>query len=334
MHARLLSLAKCAISHMVVGIAVICLPGIALADCSSDGSLSIDVPVKFSAPINVGRDVAVGQDISAAYFHPVTANAGFGTCTPPGGNAYWQGNRPLAPGFHDVYESGVPGIGLRFEMAVSSGLWNGSFVIPYTQSNRNNTHLNLAWHTADYVKVHIVKTASTTGSGLATPGTYATMALNSGPTRLTISIPPDGLHVNTVTCQTPDVVVNLGNHATSELGTVNAFSASTNFEIALNNCPGGIKAIKYEVDAATSILDADRAVVALDAASTAKGGVGVQLLDGAGNPHKLGVSNTLSGVDPNGGNYKIPLRARYFRTGAGIGAGSANTSMTFTMSYE
>ena len=35
-----------------------------------------------------------------------------------------------------------------------------------------------------------------------------------------------------------------------------------------------------------------------------------------------------------GGSYRIPLNARYYQTGTSVGAGSANTSVTFSMIYD
>lgn len=43
---------------------------------------------------------------------------------------------------------------------------------------------------------------------------------------------------------------------------------------------------------------------------------------------------TLNGFDStNGGNYTIPMQARYYRTGA-LGAGPANATMTMTVLYQ
>lgn len=141
------------------------------------------------------------------------------------------------------------------------------------------------------------------------------------------------INVAQSSCTTPDFTVSLGTHAHTELRTVGSSTSSTHFNIPLNNCPAGIRSIKYKVDAVTAILDADRAIVALNANSTANG-VGVQLLDGSGNVHPFGTTRTAAGINAAGGNFAIPLRARYFRTGSGISGGTANTSMTFTISYE
>ncbi|WKZ86082.1 hypothetical protein N5B55_03780 [Ralstonia pickettii] len=58
----------------------------------------------------------------------------------------------------------------------------------------------------------------------------------------------------------------------------------------------------------TGIVDATRAVVALDAGSTAKG-VGLQLLDNAGNPVAVKTPLQFSAYDKLGGNFNIPMQA-------------------------
>lgn len=135
-------------------------------------------------------------------------------------------------------------------------------------------------------------------------------------------------------CSTGDVVVPMGTHQGSEFAGVNTFTASTNFNITLQACPSGINTIKYQIDPTTTVLNAANSVVALDSSSSATG-IGVQLLDNSGNALPLGTQQTLAGYNSaTGGNYTIPLKARYYQTSSPLGSGSANTSLTFTMSYQ
>lgn len=94
--------------------------------------------------------------------------------------------------------------------------------------------------------------------------------------------------------------------------------------------------ITYQIDPTTTVLNTANSVVALDASfSSPATGVGVQLLSDAGTPLPLSTPQTLNGYSSaTGGDYTIPLKARYYQTGAIVGPGAANTSMTFTMSYQ
>ncbi|AIF47300.1 hypothetical protein HY57_08450 [Dyella japonica A8] len=150
--------------------------------------------------------------------------------------------------------------------------------------------------------------------------------------------------ITTLACTTPDVIVPLGSHAATEMGSMGSTTVAVNFHISMNNCPAGLgtgiggittvlPAIQYRIDAATTVANSAQSVVTLDSSSSATG-VGVQLLDGNGAVMPLATYKTFSGYDTtNGGSYIIPFKARYYRTG-NITPGSANTSMTFTMLYQ
>lgn len=132
-------------------------------------------------------------------------------------------------------------------------------------------------------------------------------------------------------CTTSNVTVNLGNHRASAFGAVGSTTAAADFTIELRNCPAGMRRITYQIDPATPVVPGTgNSVVALNAASTATG-VGVQLLDAAGAPLALASQRT---VGASGGTYTIPLKARYYKTAPTVGGGSANSAMTFTISYN
>jgi|GEM_PF-1207416 len=139
-------------------------------------------------------------------------------------------------------------------------------------------------------------------------------------------------------CTTPDVTVQLGSHNVNEFpaSTGPISTSATDFNINLTNCPAGLQGINYRIDASTPIVDATQSVVALDGTGTpAATGVGVQLLDSSSAPMPLGQQKTLSTYSPTtGGDYTIPLKARYYRlSSAPITQGDANSAMTFTMWY-
>ncbi|WP_261313489.1 fimbrial protein [Ralstonia mannitolilytica] len=140
--------------------------------------------------------------------------------------------------------------------------------------------------------------------------------------------------VATLSCKTPDVIVKMGdqNYVGSFKG-VGTSLAPVNFSIALKECPEGINKVSYQLNPNTPIVDATRSVVALDAESTAKG-VGLQLLDSLGNPVALKTKLQYSDYDKLGGNFNIPLKAAYHQTGSAIVPGTANSSVTFVMSYD
>lgn len=140
--------------------------------------------------------------------------------------------------------------------------------------------------------------------------------------------------VATLSCKTPDVTVKMGDkNDVGRFKGVGTSLAPVKFSIALKECPEGISKVSYQLNPNTAVVDATRSVIALDANSTAKG-VGLQLLDNAGNPVALKTKLQYSDYDKLGGNFDIPLKAAYHQTGSAIVPGTANSSLTFVMSYD
>ncbi|HEY3596738.1 MAG TPA: fimbrial protein, partial [Paraburkholderia sp.] len=177
----------------------------------------------------------------------------------------------------------------------------------------------------------LVKTGPISAGATVPGGNVATLAYGS--LSVIAMMISNSIAVNQSSCATPNVTVPLGAHNLSELPAVGATTSPVSFSIALNSCPAGMNTIKYQIDPTTTVLSSANSVVAFDSGSVASG-AGVQLLDGAGNV--LPLSKPIAFGDyssSTGGSYSIPLKARYYRTGTTIKAGSANTSMTFTINY-
>ena len=138
-------------------------------------------------------------------------------------------------------------------------------------------------------------------------------------------------------CTTPDVWVDLGSHnvSDSDLAAIGSTTTAVPVNIKLNNCPAGMNAIQYRIEPNTTVINQALSVVSLDGNATASG-VGVQLLNSAGTaPFALSTTSfqAFAGYNKStGGDYVIPLMARYYRTG-NLTPGAATSSMVFTMLY-
>lgn len=177
-----------------------------------------------------------------------------------------------------------------------------------------------------FVKIGTIKHGSVIG-----PFTVGT--INYG-TLVTHNVTMTGsLIISASSCKTPDVSVNMGDYVASEVTGSRGQTHPVNFDIALNACPQGIDKVTYSLQANTPVIDRENGLVALDGASGAKG-VGLRIMDGDGTPLALDKAHVFSAYDVQGGDFKIPLSAAYIRLeGQELGFGTANTSMTFTMSY-
>ena len=141
------------------------------------------------------------------------------------------------------------------------------------------------------------------------------------------------LIISASSCKTPDVSVNMGDYVASAVTGSRGHTQPVNFDIALNACPEGINRVTYSLQANTPVIDSESGLVALDGASGAKG-VGLRIMDGDGTPLALDKAHAFSAYDVEGGDFKIPLSAAYIHLeDQPLEFGTANTSMTFTMSY-
>ena len=177
-----------------------------------------------------------------------------------------------------------------------------------------------------FVKIGTIKHGTVIG-----PFTVGT--INYG-TLVTHNVTMTGsLIISASSCKSPDVSVNMGDYVASEVTSSRGQTQPVSFDIALNECPDGINKVTYSLQANTPVIDRETGLVALDGASGAKG-IGLRIMDGDGTPLALDKAHVFSAYDVRGGNFKIPLSAAYIQLdNQTLGFGTANTSLTFTISY-
>jgi type 1 fimbria pilin len=142
------------------------------------------------------------------------------------------------------------------------------------------------------------------------------------------------LTVNSASCQTPSVFVAMGDdYQLFEFDNSGDAPRPIKFDLSLNNCQRGIQKVTYQLQANTPVIDAQKGIVALSGASTAKG-IGLQLKNDAGQPIVLNTPYVFSGFNTTGTDFKIPLTAAYIRLAdSALQAGSANSDVTFIVNY-
>jgi type 1 fimbria pilin len=141
------------------------------------------------------------------------------------------------------------------------------------------------------------------------------------------------INLNTASCQTPAVSVQMGDDYQLYEFDKSDTPRVIKFNIALNQCQRGIQKVTYQLKANTPVIDSQKGVIALNAGSSAKG-IGLQLMNEAGQPIALDTTYGFSGFKPSGTDFKIPLSAAYIRLAdSTLEAGTANTEVTFIMNY-
>lgn len=339
----------------------------AASNCSGGGTTTT---VTMPATITVPRDAPAGTVLVPWV---ISGSIGTFTCdfsvesvgtfalpTLSGGSlsaqTYDVGPGP-GPSSYKVYQTQVPGIGIAVAFnAFAAGCGYMTWKDMLTPDGGTRPLPWVGWGCTNQegppgtvvlggqFAVAVIKTGPVSTAGVIGGDTIgqATLGVNPG-SGFVMDLPGtvrDMLNMSPVAivpsaCTTPDVVVALGKHMQTEFTGVDSTSRATSFSISLNGCPAGMTGIEYRIDPVTTVVNNAQSVVALDGSSSARG-VGVQLLDSTGTaPFPLGQWTRFNEYDPaTGGSYSIPLKARYYQTDASIGVGTANTSMTFTMTYE
>ncbi|MCX5540534.1 fimbrial protein [Paraburkholderia sp. CNPSo 3076] len=302
----------------------------------------------------VPRDAPVGTQLTPFTAFPTGAPySNLWTCNVPANT--WAGPATMAVGLTDtgttftapsgvvyrVYKTNLAGVGivLGVENFVASAWFPPGWGIPLSWHQGNS------WQSGGQAQGAIfgvsatfayVKTGPMQGGTTNVSGLVAQTAMQIGSSYENVAniVVSGNATFVVAACTTPDVAVDLGSHRSSEFRGPGSYSSATGFNIPLNNCPAGMNSITYQIDATTNLISSAASVVALDGGSTATG-IGVQLLDAAGNTFPLATSTAFSAYrGSTGGSYAIPMKARYYQSGASVGPGTANTSLTFTMTYR
>jgi type 1 fimbria pilin len=124
--------------------------------------------------------------------------------------------------------------------------------------------------------------------------------------------------------------VTLPTVATSAFAGAGSTRGTTPFQINLTNCPTGNQ---LSITLNTSNPQPGTTSVVQNTAATSPAtGVGVQLLDGTGNPITFG-SAIPEGSIP-GATVNLPFAARYYQTNAAVTAGTVTAVATYTLTYQ
>lgn len=239
----------------------------------------------------------------------------------------------------NVYDTGVPGIGIRFAHPI--GGW-----FPYEGTLKSGTYEPYPGKAT----LQLVKIGDIPAPGIL-PTIYAQTEITEAGvgssyylnlyTRFTIYGPKLDISIPTCQVTTPLVSVSMAPVYSSQFTEMGSVSDARDLAIGVK-CTGGAAGSKVAVHAVlTDQSDPENRndALKLSADSTASG-LGVQVLF-KGNAIRFGPDSKHSdaenrwltgttGLDA----YSIPLSARYVRTGPVVSAGTANARATFTLSYE
>ena len=289
-------------------------------------------------------DLPVGAVIQTLQ-RPITGKNNAGYCNYGGfSRGEFVRNPAAVPGFSNVYQTDVPGVGIR----VYREAGNISTYYPHQINFSGNRQLNLI---GGYFKVDLVKTAAVTGAGpIGPPGLFTTYYLDgSGINRpvLTSTLTGQGVTIVTSSCQvdagSKNIAVNFGSVSNRDFSGVGSRVNPRDFEIRMR-CQGGNVAgmdqglIKVRFDGTRDVSNLP-GVLAIDAGPASASGIGIQLnqtLGGTEQVVTLGEGVALGRTPINdSAEFVLPMRAYYIQTQSGtVGAGTGNGRATFTIEYH
>ncbi len=186
------------------------------------------------------------------------------------------------------------------------------------------------------------------GSDLPTFGIYGMIYKSDGTLydgkKITMGSVSFSGSVNVIpfTCQTPDVVVPMGNYKTTDFTGVGSTSQWVDFNIELDNCPGnypGYFQAKNQMSLLVNPVYGNPTPDSFSLKSGTGSATGIDMQVRKQNDTSLVTMGT--GFDPLGpvtGNtgvtqLRIPLQARYIQSGGRVTPGVAESALTFTINY-
>ena len=296
----------------------------------------------------VGRVVVrpsdpVGTILRKATF-PISASSSRIYCDYYGGtmSAKITQNLPLSPLGNSIYNTNIPGIGIRLYRE-AEGATNFSGYYPYT-SRMYSGYYNLS---AGYFVVEIIKTAENTGSGAIAPGRYSTYYADgyTNIPSLTSTIYGNAITIASSSCEVLGNInktVNLPKVNKSEFQGVGSTAGEQGFNLDLK-CNGGTNPSNYIENNRIS-LDFDyestdmQTITNSATSSTRANGVNTQLVMDYGNQNTivrkgsrfyLGTVNSGQSLQ-----YNLPMRARYIKMTQNVTPGKVRGMATVTIHYE
>lgn len=300
----------------------------------------------------VGRVVvrpsdAVGQVLKKATF-PISSNGSQIRCD--GGaaskiNAVLNQNYSLSPAGTSIYNTNIPGIGIRlYREAETSANFSGYY--PYSRNLNRNTTYNLD---TGYFVVEIVKTASTTGSGTLVPGQYSSYYVDgySNQPFLTSTVYGNAITIASSSCEIQgniNKVVQLPTVNKADFKGIGSTQGEQPFDLNIL-CNGGQNPTDYQESNKISLTfdytaaENNNQVISNDApANNRAGGVGTQIIWNYQNQNKnitkgekfaLGTLNSNQNLE-----YNLPLKARYYQTASTVTPGKVRGVATVTIEYD
>lgn len=252
-------------------------------------------------------------------------------------------NYPLSPIGDSVYQTNIPGIGIRLYRE-AQGAEDFSGYYPYNRPLIRGTYSLVN----GFFAVEIIKTATNTGSGALVPGRYSSYyeARHKHLPVLTSTVYGNAITIASSSCEiqgNPNRFIELSTVNTSQFRGIGTTLAEQAFNMTLL-CNGGESSGGYIENNIISVTydyqqyaNNNEVLNNIVADSSKANGVGLQLLWNDSNKEviKNGQNFHLGTVNSNQNlQFNIPMAARYYQTDNNVTAGKVKGIATLTVQYN
>nr|WP_241391461.1 fimbrial protein [Serratia proteamaculans] len=244
-----------------------------------------------------------------------------------------------------VYSTNIAGIGYAVGITTNgncsgSTAWvDGTNNVDGNLNNRIACTVNGLFGTqpiSGQALITFYKTSQTTGSGTVSSRQVGSFILRNNQNSWQypeVSINISSFNVNTLACTITNTAINVNMGSVekrdfSGVGTWPGDGNTKSFNIPLS-CNAGTR-VNIKIDG--NAQNASQGVLNLSSTANSAKGVGIQLLYKDA-PLVLG-SAFFTGATTSEGAFTVPLKARYYQTARDIITGVANSSATFTFTYQ
>ncbi|KFK92910.1 MULTISPECIES: fimbrial protein [unclassified Serratia (in: enterobacteria)] len=236
-------------------------------------------------------------------------------------------------GVSNVFPTNIPGIGLRFYSRD-----NGGKNYRFGNQGTGGSSSSITWGWNQNGNTFWGVEAIVTGpvsSGTYNDGLLAVFSLG-GLTVLNVRIAPFSVTASSCNAATTQPMVDLGTHSKKEFPTQGSIAGKTPFTIELSGCStSGLSSVAYTLTPLNSLVNANQAVMGINAMPGAATGVGVQIMNQSGTPVSFNSATNVSSFVPGSQVVTIPFQAALYRTSSTpIVPGLVRAPLTFTMTYR
>ncbi|BDB23406.1 fimbrial protein [Cupriavidus sp. P-10] len=299
--------------------------------CTGTGVTSI---MNLPANLEIPRDLPVGAIIFDTGW--VGTNSAYIQCNPYEAWSYGYATPMTPTGIAGVYETGVPGIGIKIAwsnvIADRPGDINQAMIQNWPRAQLTMPYLNGVYLPPALYRAQFIKTGETSPGVISFQNPTAS-AVYGGVVAASTFFTSTQINVKTASCRVTNsnIVVKLPTTSAQSLAAVGSTQGATPFTISLV-CDANIN-LHYDIDGPADPANAP-GVLANGIGSGMATGVGVQVLQGAA-PISLGTVMD-AGIRTNSDNQaiSIPMTARYYKTSPVVSSGLVNAVATFSMSYQ